>query len=103
VAKKIQNEEEGEQQKKTIYLEVGKKTQPKKTALSSRPVYGTIRTAVAIAPMFVDVAVLMATGQIVASGPSRESLNATHLEHAYGLALSLAGGRRVECQMPSAK
>jgi hypothetical protein len=47
VAKKIQNEEEGEQQKKTIYLEVGKKTQPKKTALSSRPVYGTIRTAVA--------------------------------------------------------
>ena len=55
-----------------------------------------------IAPMFVNVAVLMATGRIVASGPPRESLNATHLEHAYGLALSLAwtGQHQVDACLP---
>jgi iron complex transport system ATP-binding protein len=42
-----------------------------------------------IAPMFVDVAVLMAAGRIIASGSPRESLNSAQLEHAYGLALNL--------------
>ena len=45
VAKKIQKEEDEQQQKKTIYLEVGKKTQSKKTDISNRLIYGTFRTA----------------------------------------------------------
>jgi hypothetical protein len=45
VAKKIQNEEDEQRQKKTIYLEVGKKTQTKKTDISNRLIYGTFRSA----------------------------------------------------------
>jgi len=46
MAKKIQNEEDEQQQKKTSYLEGGKKTQPKKTELSNWLIHGTFRTAV---------------------------------------------------------